>query len=54
MLIFSEMHERVNIQMFDHNYTIQFQQKRYWQFVQERSNGSLEDLITTVNVPLLV
>lgn len=48
------MHERVNIEMHDHNYTIKFQQKRWWQFVEERSNGSLEDQITTVNVPLLV
>ena len=51
---FREVHERVNIQMLDHNYTIQFQQKRWWQFVKERSNGSLEDKITTLNVPLLV
>jgi hypothetical protein len=40
--------------MHDHNYTLKFQQKRWWQFVEERSNGSLEDQITTVNVPLLV
>ncbi|XP_046460868.1 protein croquemort-like isoform X1 [Daphnia pulex] len=50
---YTEVHERVNIEMHDHNYTLKFQQKRWWQFVEERSNGSLEDQITTVNVPLL-
>lgn len=29
-------------------------QKRYWHFVEEMSVGSLQDNITTVNVPLLV
>jgi predicted transposase YdaD len=27
--------------MHDHNYTLKFQQKRWWQFLEERSNGSL-------------
>ncbi len=49
-----EVHERVNVTRLDHNYTIQFQQKRYWQYVEEMSNGSLDDPITTLNVPLLV
>lgn len=49
-----EVHERVNILSLDHNYTIQFQQKRYWQYVEELSVGSLDDSVTTFNVPLLV
>lgn len=49
-----EVHERVNVTRLDHNYTLQFQQKRYWQYVEEMSNGSLDDPITTLNVPLLV
>ncbi|XP_046438265.1 protein croquemort-like [Daphnia pulex] len=50
---YTEVHECVNIEMHDHSYTIKFQQKRWWQFVEERSNGSMKDQITTVNVPLL-
>ncbi|XP_046440318.1 protein peste-like [Daphnia pulex] len=50
---YTEVHERVNVTRLDHNYTIQFQQKRYWQYVEEMSNGSLDDPITTLNVPLL-
>ena len=49
----SEVHERVNIENYD-NYTIQFQQERYWYYIEEMSNGSLQDNITTFNVPLLV
>lgn len=48
-----EVHERVNIKNYE-NYTIQFQQQRYWYYMEEMSNGSLQDNITTFNVPLLV
>jgi hypothetical protein len=54
ILIEREVHERVNVRRLDDNYTIQFQQKRYWQYVEEMSNGSLNDPITNLNVPLLV
>ncbi|KAK4016392.1 protein croquemort [Daphnia magna] len=49
---YTEVHERVNVERYD-NFTLKFQQKRYWQYVEEMSNGSLEDPITTLNVPLL-
>ena len=54
ILIKREVHERVNVRRLDDNYTIQFQQKRYWQYVEEMSNGSLNDPITNLNVPFLV
>ena len=54
ILIEREVHERVNVRQLDDNYTIQFQQKRYWQYVEEMSNGSLNDPITNLNAPLLV
>ena len=48
-----EVHHRVNIQPQD-NYTITYQQRRTWNFVEELSNGTLKDNVTTLNVPLVV
>ncbi len=49
---YSEEHVRVKRKFFD-NATIQFQQERYWKFVPELSNGSLDDPVTSVN-PIVV
>ncbi|KAG8225961.1 hypothetical protein J437_LFUL006190 [Ladona fulva] len=49
---FDEFHKKVNISFHD-NYTVTFQQVRTWKFDAENSNGSLDDLVTTLNVPPL-
>ena len=49
---YEEKHIRVRVQNFKNN-TVQFQQKRIWNFVPEMSNGSLSDPVTTVN-PIVV
>ncbi|CAO1313413.1 unnamed protein product [Diamesa serratosioi] len=46
--IFSEVHERTNM-TWNPNNTITFYQKRTWQFVPEKSSGSLDDNVTNVN-----
>ncbi|XP_023716223.1 protein croquemort isoform X2 [Cryptotermes secundus] len=47
--IFSEHHTKVNIVWNDNN-TVTFQQVRRWHFDPERSNGTLRDEITNINV----
>lgn len=47
--VFSEKHYRVNLQWND-NDTITYQTKRVWHFIPEKSNGTLADKVTTVNV----
>ncbi|KAJ9585302.1 hypothetical protein L9F63_002887 [Diploptera punctata] len=47
--VFSEHHTKVNITWNDNN-TVTFQQIRKWEFLQEKSNGSLEDEVTNLNV----
>jgi len=49
---FTERHERVNIETFD-NATMQFQVKKTWHFVSDLSNGTLDDNITALNVPIV-
>ncbi len=48
-----EKHTRINIETFD-NGTMKFMQRRTWHFVPELSNGTLDDNITTLNVPVVV
>jgi hypothetical protein len=36
------------------NRTITYKQKKWWYFDQENSNGTLDDVITTLNVVTLV
>jgi len=36
------------------NRTITYRQKRWWYFDQENSNGTLDDVVTTLNVVTLV
>ncbi|XP_071454600.1 protein croquemort-like isoform X2 [Hetaerina americana] len=49
---FNEFHEKVNLS-FNDNDTITFERVRIWKFDPEESNGSLDDLVTTLNVPPL-
>ncbi|XP_066991110.2 scavenger receptor class B member 1 isoform X2 [Anabrus simplex] len=49
---FLEQSERVNI-VFGDNGTITYQDKRTYEFVPELSNGSLNDTVFTVNMPLM-
>lgn len=46
---FSERHIRVNVKWND-NGTLSYQQKRIWQFLPEKSKGSLDDKITNLNI----
>lgn len=46
---YSEHHVRVNVEWHD-NGTLSYQQKRIWKFLPERTNGSLDDKITNLNV----
>ncbi|XP_055540735.1 protein croquemort-like [Wyeomyia smithii] len=47
--VFQEVHERVNL-IWNNNHTVTFNQRRTWHFVQERSNGMLNDTVTNLNV----
>lgn len=49
---YSEKHIREEIK-FNDNGTLTFKTRREWHFVPERTRGSLDDLIITVN-PILV
>ncbi|KAK9870107.1 hypothetical protein WA026_006202 [Henosepilachna vigintioctopunctata] len=49
---FSEHHSRVNISFNDNN-TVSFNTIRTWHFVPEKTNGSLDDNITTLNTVAL-
>ena len=53
VLYLREKRYKVNVEHYD-NYTIKFHQKRVWHFVAEMSNGTLNDSVTTLNVPLIV
>ncbi|KAG8201276.1 hypothetical protein JTE90_016762 [Oedothorax gibbosus] len=49
---FRESREKVNI-TFLQNSTVQYRQVRRWFYQPERTNGSLEDIVTTLNVPMM-
>lgn len=51
--VFAEHHVRNDVQFFD-NSTVAYNQTRTWEFVPERSNGTLEDKVTTLNTIALV
>jgi hypothetical protein len=36
------------------NHTLEFMQKREWKYIEEMSNGSLDDVVTTLNSVLIV
>ena len=46
---FREEHVKTNI-TFQPDYTVQYRQKKFWYFDAERSNGSLDDEIYTLNM----
>lgn len=48
--VFQEHHRRVAIEWHPENDTVSFNQTRTWHFVPEMSHGSLDDLVTNVNV----
>lgn len=47
--VFKEVHKRVGIDWND-NSTVSYNQTRNWHFIPEKSNGSLDDEITNINV----
>ncbi|XP_059480400.1 protein croquemort-like isoform X2 [Neocloeon triangulifer] len=49
---FNEFHEKVNV-TFHENNTVSFKQVRRWVFDPDHSNGTLEDQVTTLNLPPL-
>ena len=48
-----EFKERTEIQHFPSNYSTTYRERRFWHFEPTMSNGTLEDYITTINLPLL-
>lgn len=48
--VFSEHHKRVGVVWHPENGTVSFNQTRQWHFVPEQSHGSLDDVVTNVNV----
>lgn len=51
---FKEHRIKKNYTWNDNNQTISYWQNRTWIFEQELSNGTMEDLVTTINVPAIV
>lgn len=49
---YSEKHIRKEV-IFNDNHTVTYKTQRIWHYVPEKSKGSLDDLITTLN-PILV
>lgn len=47
--VFLERHLKENL-TFNSNDTVTFYQRRTWYFDKEKSNGSLDDMITTAHV----
>ena len=48
-----EYKERTEIQHFPQNYSVTFKERRFWHFEPSLSGGTLNDYITTVNMPVL-
>lgn len=53
ILLDSESREKVNLTWND-NGTLTYRQRRSWHFAADQSNGSLDDLVTTINPVTLV
>ena len=47
---FREEHLKTNITFQPEDYTVQYMQKKFWHFDAEKSNGSLDDEIYTLNM----
>ena len=52
--VFEESIERANVVHHPHNGSVTYQTRRFWKFVPDASNGSLDDNVTTVNFPVMV
>jgi len=52
--VFKEEHKKEEIEFDDPNYSVSFYQVKTWHFIEELSNGSLDDEITTVNAIAMV
>ncbi|GIY53884.1 hypothetical protein CDAR_87022 [Caerostris darwini] len=50
---FRESREKVNITWNEDNSTVSYRQIRRWFFQPDRTNGSLDDVVTTLNVPMV-
>jgi len=48
--VFKEYHEKTNITFSDDGTRVDFYQKKYWTFDEERSDGTLDDEIWTLNM----
>jgi scavenger receptor class B, member 1 len=51
---FQEYPQKVNVTWHDHNDTVSYRKQSRYFFMPEQSNGSLDDIITSVNVIALV
>lgn len=51
---FRERREKTRIQWNDRNSTVSYREKRTYHFVPHESNGSLDDIIVTLDVPAIV
>ena len=49
-----ERHFKDNITWNDDNGTVTYMQKKYWEFKEEMSVGSLDDVIVNINIIALV
>ena len=52
--ILAHRREKVNVKYNDENGTVTYQQKKTWKFLDEDSNGRLDDVIVNINVIALV
>merc|ERR1711936_1043651 len=48
--VFREEHEKTNITFNKSDHTVQYMQKKFWYFDEEKSSGSLDDEIFTLNM----
>ena len=48
--VFREEHEKTNITFNKSDHTVQYMQKKFWYFDAEKSSGSLDDEIFTLNM----
>ena len=49
--VYQEFHHKTNLRWNWSNFTVTYQQKRVWQFDEDKSNGTLGDVIVTLNAP---
>ena len=49
-----EVQEKINVTLESANASLTYKVKKFWYFEPERSNGTLGDIVTSVNVPMIV